>query len=270
MFTKVGVIAQTHKSGACASDSDAQAFITATGISDLTICSAIDDLVIAAKANGWWTACVAIYPFVGGNSTTCKYNLKDPRDLDAAYRLSFVNSPTITANGVDWNGTSQYADTFLNGSTTLNQDSCHLSYYSRENTSGSFLEMGSENSVSTIFRIVIQFAGSNSFMECANGAEVASIGGVSDTRGFFLTSRTTSLRYDYYQNGVSFGFHDATPSTGFTNANIYIGASNNNGTPRYTDRQCAFATIGSEIDSSLQATMYTDIQAFQTALGRQV
>jgi hypothetical protein len=36
-------------------DSDAAAFLSAAGITDSTISQAIDNLVIAAKANSWWT-----------------------------------------------------------------------------------------------------------------------------------------------------------------------------------------------------------------------
>ena len=58
-------------------DSDAQSFFTATGITDITIKSAINSLVLSAKSNGWWSKCYVIYPFVGGSSTTCSYNLKN-------------------------------------------------------------------------------------------------------------------------------------------------------------------------------------------------
>jgi hypothetical protein len=70
-------------------DPDAQAFLTATGITDPTITSAIDTLVLDLKAASLWTKMKALYPFVGGTSTTHKYNLVDPADTDAAFRLTF-------------------------------------------------------------------------------------------------------------------------------------------------------------------------------------
>jgi hypothetical protein len=67
-------------------DPDAQAFLTATGITDPTITSAINTLVISLKNDGVWSRMVAIYPFVGGTADTHKYNLKNPQDTDAAFR----------------------------------------------------------------------------------------------------------------------------------------------------------------------------------------
>ena len=89
-------------------DPNAQAFITAAGITDPTQQSAIDNLVIGLKADGLWTPMQALYPFVGGTASTHKYNLKDPRDLDAAYRLQFNGGMTHSANGILFNGTNGY------------------------------------------------------------------------------------------------------------------------------------------------------------------
>ena len=52
----------------------------------------------------------ALYPFVGGTATSHKFNLKDPRDLDAAFRLQFNGGWTHNSNGVTPNGTNGYAD----------------------------------------------------------------------------------------------------------------------------------------------------------------
>jgi hypothetical protein len=67
-------------------DVDALAFIAAASITDSTQQSAIDTLVKSLKSANIWTKMKALYPFVGGTATTHKFNLKDPRDLDAAYR----------------------------------------------------------------------------------------------------------------------------------------------------------------------------------------
>jgi hypothetical protein len=100
-------------------DTDAQAFITAAGITNPTQQSAINTLVLGLKADSIWTKMNALYPFVGGTATSHKYNLKDPRDLDAAYRLAFFGGMTHNANGIQGDGGSGYADTFaaINTST---------------------------------------------------------------------------------------------------------------------------------------------------------
>ena len=45
----------------------------------------------------------------------------------------------------------------------------------------------------------------------------------------------------------------------------------NSGLPgNFTDRQCAFATIGAGLSNTEAGTLYTDIQTMQTTLSRQV
>jgi len=115
-------------------DPDAQAFITVAGITDPTQQSAINTLVVGFKDDGLWTKMKAIYPIVGGTATTHKYNLKDPRDLDAAFRLQFNGGITHSSTGVLPNGTNGYANTFFIPSVQIaNADSFHFSMYSRTN-----------------------------------------------------------------------------------------------------------------------------------------
>ena len=45
-------------------DADGAAFLSAAGITDPTITSAICTLVTSMKANGTWAKCSAIYPMV--------------------------------------------------------------------------------------------------------------------------------------------------------------------------------------------------------------
>ena len=128
--------------GAPAVDPDAQAFITAASITDPTQQSAIDTLVTDLKGYGIWTKTKAIYPFVGGTASSHKFNLKDPQDTDAAFRLVFNGGWTHSVNGAQPNGVNGYADTFLTPSTALSLNSSHLSYYSRTISNGTEIEIG--------------------------------------------------------------------------------------------------------------------------------
>ena len=93
-------------------DADALAFLSAAGITDATITSAICTLVTTMKADGTWAKMSAIYPFVGGTATTHKYNLKNPADTNVAFRLSFVGGWTHSGNGALPNATNAYAETY--------------------------------------------------------------------------------------------------------------------------------------------------------------
>ena len=91
-------------------DTDCAAFLTATGITNPTISGAVCTLVTSLKSANLWTKLNAIYPMVGGTATTCKFNLKNPADTNAAFRLNFVGGWVFSSNGALPNGVNTYAD----------------------------------------------------------------------------------------------------------------------------------------------------------------
>src|SRR5258708_12991972 len=99
--------------GAIAYDAAAKIFIDSSAITDSTQKIAINNFVIQLKASSLWSKFVAIYPMVGGTATTTKWNLIDPRDLDAAYRLTFYGTPVYANTGVLFPMTSDYGDSHL-------------------------------------------------------------------------------------------------------------------------------------------------------------
>jgi hypothetical protein len=135
-------------------DSDAQAFLTAAGITDPIISGAIDTLVVDLKAANIWSKMKAIYPMVGGSSSTHKWNLKDPRDLDAAFRLAFYGGWTHNSNGATPNGVNGYADTKINSNLELTLINMHFAsaLYSRTNNtdnSGNPYDIGNSDNIWT-------------------------------------------------------------------------------------------------------------------------
>jgi hypothetical protein len=122
-------------------DSDATNFINAAGITDSTQASAINSLVtdlkvvVSGSTQSLWTKMKAIYPFVGGNATSHKFNLKDPRDLPIAYGLSFSGGWVHTSTGAKPNGVNTYANTYMVPNDVFNTtDLVAIGYYSRTAT----------------------------------------------------------------------------------------------------------------------------------------
>ena len=264
-----------YSSPLCA-DADGNAFLIATGITNPTIASAICTLVTSMKANGTWAKCLAIYPFVGGTATTHMYNLKNPANTNAAFRLSFVGGWTHSANGATPNGTNAYADTFLAGNLNP-QNSSHLSYYSRSNTAGGAavfkVEMGLLKLTPSAISNAVLLKRDNISVGVINSATVTTTTtALTNTQGFYLANRATSSLMTLWKNGVivnSSADASVAPST-LTN---WIGGRNSPDNPaaiNYTDRQCAFATIGSGFNNTEATNLYSTIQTFQTTLGRQV
>jgi len=257
-------------------DPDVTAFLLATGITDPTISTALCTLVLAMKANGTWAKCSAIYPFVGGTAGTHKFNLKDPRDLDAAYRLLFSGGWVHSSNGAQPNGTNCFADTYVPGNLN-GQNSSHLSYYSRSNTAGGVgvfkIDMGYLKLTPTTINNVIIMKRDNLSAGLINTAtSLTTTTSLTNTQGFYLANRDSSILNSLWKNGVivvNSSDVSVTPSS----ISSYLAARNspdNLGIRNFSDRQCAFATIGSGFTGTEAANLYTAIQAFQTTLSRQV
>ena len=252
--------------GSVPTDADAQAFITATGISG-TNATATNQLVIDLKSANIWTKMKAVYPMVGGTSTTCKFNLKDPRDINAAYRLVFNGGATFSANGIQFNGTNSYADTFFNPSAITNNN--HLSYYSRTNVAEDKVDIGAVTIAGVAFSINPRAAASIAYFQNHISATYVQVAN-TDSRGLFLNSRTTSTNQKGYINGILKGT-DTGAGTSAISLNVYLGARNNNGTAaNYTTKQCAFASIGDGLTDAEALAFYNAVQLFNTTLARQV
>jgi len=119
--------------GTPAGDADALAFITAAAITDATQKRAIETLVVDLKGYGIWTKMKALYPFVGGTASQHKFNLKNPLDTDAAFRLVFYGGVTHSANGVKGNAVNGYYQTFINPSIVFSPASGGSEFiYSRD------------------------------------------------------------------------------------------------------------------------------------------
>jgi hypothetical protein len=250
-------------------DGDAVTFLEAAEITDPTQRQAISDLVASLKAASLWERMVAIYPFVGGTAAAHKWNLKDPRDLDAAKRLTFAGTLTHSANGVLPNGTNGWANTFVDLNEDVAQYSFHFSYYSRTNTAPDGTDRMLFGSTTSSYYDIY----STGTIDIATGASQPTINLTSQTnfnklmgfsvygfdnfnayRGATQIGTNTNQRYGYWPSG-----------------NCYLFCWNNSGTPQlFTNRQCALASFGLGLTPSMWDDFNTIVEAYQTALGRNV
>ena len=255
--------------GAPAVDPDAQAFITAASITDPTQQSAIDALVVQLKADGIWTKMKALYPFVGGTASTHKYNLKNPLDTDAAFRLTFSGGWTHSSTGVLPNGTNAFADTYLIPNTILSLNSTHISGYLRTNLNSNAPILSSENASNYNNGLYIWPKQVSFGYSVRINNNVSTGGGTrfDDIRGFHVALRTASAVKKYRLNNTE-RFNVTTASTALNTSSIYIAASRNNA--NYFNNELAFSSIGDGLTDAEAANYYTAVQAFNTTLSRNV
>jgi hypothetical protein len=262
MFLATHGILARSASGASV-DPDAQAFITAAAITDPTQQGAINTLVVDLKGYSIWTKSKAIYPIVGGTASQHKYNLKDPRDLDAAFRLTFATGWTHSANGMT--PSNAFANTFLNTSTQLNVNSHSFGMYSRTNNTTGSQAIGS-------FDNTPRFLQNNLSLGNFVSGLVSSIitYTANPSTSLLMLSRTSSTLSKAFRGGVLLGQETVTMGT-LPTFNFYLGARNDAGVANlYSLHQCAFAFIGDGLTDTDAANFYTAVQAYQTTLGRQV
>ena len=248
-------------------DADAQAFITAAAITDATQQQAINTLVVDLKAQSLWTKMKAVYPFVGGTASSHKFNLKDPRDLDAAFRLIFNGTWIHSSTGSKPNAVNAFAQTRYTPSSNAVQNSHHLSYYSRTNSNATEVEIGgvdaSNGSLIEIRTSGVTYFRNNSGATYATYTDANSL-------GFYTVSRVSSTQVKGFKNGALVATGNIN-STSLGTREYYLGAFNDNGiTQFYSSKECAFASIGSGLSDSEVATLNTLVTNLQTTLGRNV
>lgn len=256
-----GILARATSGGSF--DSDAQAFITAAGITDPTQQNAINSLVVNLKTYSLWTGAKAFYPFVGGTSGTHKWNLKDPRDLDAAYRLVFNGGWTHASTGATPNGVNGWADTKLVSQGTLGLNSTSFGVYSRTNLDRIAPSIGNVTGAATA-ECSLWLRTSNLGFIRVNGSTGSSTAN-SDSRGLFIANRVNSTQAQIQIRGTQTTFTNASQNL---STNVFqLGGVN----PNFFDtKELAFAFIADGLTSQNMTDLNTTVVAFQTALSRNV
>ena len=249
-------------------DADASAFfarVTAAGGSlTLSEKTATNQLVLDLKANSLWTPMKAIYPMVGSSAAACAQNLKS-----SSFTGTFSSGWTFASTGVTPNGTSAYMDTVMNQSANLSNDSVHLSYYSRTNSSNSSFDIGG-NSGSPNFngaQLALYYTGLGSIGHMHSYPTNSTVStATTDTMAFYLASRISSTSNKLFRNSTLLNTNTTTRTSSLANVNFRLASDY----IAFTNRQCAFASIGDGLTDAQASNFYTLVQTFQTTLSRQV
>lgn len=257
-------------------DPDAVAFLTAAGITDSTIISAINTLVVSLKNFGIWTKMMAIYPFVGGTASTHKWNLKDPRDLDIAFRLIFSGGITHSSTGLLFNGTNGSANTyFFNSASFSSNIQCGIGLYSRTLAGINGADMGGGGTVDSgtngLF-IYCRFSDNNLYAN-ANAAVTTPGAFNLNGQGFYAVTRNnTNGQYKLYKRHSSGNITQTNSGVlgTQTNTSILIGAGNDGLGNKWSNRELALAYIDTGLTDTDVNNLASINLTFQTTLSRQV
>lgn len=258
--------------GGGALDPDAQAFITAAAITDPIEQSAVNQLVVDMKDAAIWTKMKAVYPFVGGTATSHKWNLVNPVDSDAAFRLVFNGGWTHSATGALPNGTNGWAETHFNigtNFTNVNKGSAG-GYWRTIIPNGNYF-----------FGLNVAVGGNNSrfWIRTSSGTKDHYAGGttllressVTDYSGFSAMSRrATSDMFAIKRDGTYITL-TTNVTTAFSNATLPLAALNASGSiTNYSNSEISLMYISDDITQAEMTSLRTAVDTFQTTLSRNV
>jgi hypothetical protein len=234
----------------------------------------VNYIVTNLKNYGIWYKCKAIYGFVGGTAASDKWNWKDMRDLDAAFRLTYSGTITHSNNGIQGDGSTGYVNTHLIPSsilTSINNLSigCYIDNYF---PIGAFVDMGCISGDGSVNRLALRGPYTSSYISAS--ASIGSTGVENNTNfypsslsNFIIGQRSSSTLATIYVNGLPSAINNNT-NTGFFPTNIfYLLAFNSNSSPTgFTQRLMKFAFIRDASFTDLQASQMSRIITYAQSM----
>lgn len=202
---------------------------------------------------------ISVWPFYGGT--------EDSHAIDLFHRFDITWSGTVThnANGVMGDGSTGLGLTGINPAVALNPASVSMSIYSRTNAANdNYFDMGGSASGISMY-IGARSAAGNAGFRIGGGAGGTFSGAVTASTGLFHVHRTSTVTAAATRNGVVAASSSvAVSSLPKVNFIAICAAAGLNFSPR----NIAFAHVGPHVTGHL--AFYNAVQAYETALGRQV
>lgn len=244
--------------GAKPFDADANAYIAAAGITDATQKTAANQLVLDLKGFGIWTKFSSgyLYPYLGGTQTSCSFNLSNP----SQFQIDFNGTITFDSNGITPTAAGN-SDTGLNINTIPANNLC-FGVYLRTDSDDIGRDIYANDAGVTAAGIFPRLGNTTYFDNFEVGSRIT--GATANSLGLFTCSRVSSSNVRGYHNGTQTA--SGSNAQGLVlNGNILV----TNSTFASTRNQ-AFAFAGPGLTPTEVSHLYTAIQVFETALGRQV
>jgi hypothetical protein len=265
-------------------DPDAQLFFDAQAAAGVTLSTtemdATNQLVLDLKTYSIWNELYFMHIYVGNSPTAHKFNLVNPVDSNAAFRLSFIGGWTHSSTGALPNGVNAYADTFFTPSSNINTtDLSCWGYYSRSNTAKSSEYVMGSNSLSTQAQCALIIRRNTNLSAAisdfpSNTSYRQASANVTDGTGFFIGNQQGNDLKLYRNGSIIASNTNGSVNQPISTYAVVIGAIRSfSGTPiitGYTDKECALDFSSKALTDTQVADLTTAVQNFQTTLSRQV
>ena len=228
---------------------------------------------VNAGADYLYDRLYAIYPLVGGDEASCKYNLKGA-ETAFTYTINFNGGWTFNANGVTGNGSNTYGDTQLSPAGIVSTNSAAGKagisvgiYLTVNNQSPSCYDLGAnEQSVIAGFGNSTLYANFKS----SPGSYVTTTGVVSGVGDLYYATHTvdgqgtTSGIKNDVEGTVASGKTFTTTET----RSFFLGNDNRGSFVEYGNKGYGFAFLGAYIPGNLRTGLNTAVQTYNASLSR--
>ena len=260
-----GIIASSISQGP-SYDADAKKFIDSSGITDTIQKRAINTLVVQLKDSSLWSTMICVYPLVGGTASSTKWNLKDPRDLDAAYRITWAGGWTFDTTGATANAINTSGDTHFKPTNWAFKDSVAFGGYVANNTNADYAIMGVTNPSYQGFYLLPRSANTYAYANTGYNQQSSSI--MSTSVGFSVaTGLRRAVRMYRNNNLVITGTLAADAVT--LNINMKLSCINVNGTDIYkSNYKFGFVFISNYLTAAQVSTLTNIFNQFKAKLNR--
>jgi hypothetical protein len=201
------------------------------------------------------------YLYIGGTAFRHSINAIDPRDLDAAFRITWYGGITHGATGVQGNAVNGYGDThFVDSSVGIDRENIAMSLYSRTHSTTGY-DMG------------VFATGTYTFMESFASYTMYSTTlistGIINTLGRISTGKIgTTVNSSQY--GIEIR-SDTLATQAYNNSSMLVVARKSAAGPAgFSGREYCVHEMSEYLTPAEELIAYNADQALQTALGRQV
>lgn len=253
--------------GGASYDADAQAYFTAnTSITNPADKTAINDFYLGLKTDSIYSKIKVMNMPIWGSAASCKWNLVNPLDTDAAFRSTYSTGFTFSSSGTKGNAVSAYSKLFFTPSIDTTINNLSFGFYSTSSriASASKITMGSSNGSDP--RCYLQAYNSNALRGGINQTGNSSFS-VGSSTGQFHASRINGTQLILGRNN-SFSTITVSSTTVVSNSfAVWANQSAANTFAGYDDLQLSFIYVANGLTTSELSLLDNRINSLMTYFG---
>lgn len=267
-----GFNVKPRRAGGVSYDADALAYFNAnTSITSTADKNAINTFFLGLKSDGIYSKIKAMYLPLWSSATANKWNLVNPLDTNAAFRLTFSTGWTHASTGMT--PTNAYAETFFNPVTQLTNYKAHIGLYIGTNTA-----TGIDYGVATAaygneFWMTSRYSGDLIYLAMYDMDNAGNIGWIktssTDSRGFTLGTAQSNVSLKVFKNGTEVASKTTTNTTTPVNDTSVIGAAKISPSTiiEYSNKQYRFISKGDDLTDTQAANFSSRVNTLMTYFG---